>query len=53
MIEIFKDINGYNGLYQISNFGRVCSYYNGNKHMLKLHKNNRGYIQVSLSLNKK
>ena len=47
MIEIWKDIEGYEGLYQISNLGRVKSL-NRNKVMTLRVKRN-GYKEVSLS----
>lgn len=48
MNEIWKDIDGYEGLYQVSNLGRVKS----SKHdiILKTYSN-RGYHQVQLSKN--
>ena len=52
--EIWKDIKGYEGLYQVSNLGRVkrlvgkgCK----QERLLKPHKNNGGYLKVSLSKN--
>lgn len=59
MTEIFKDIQGYEGLYQISNLGRVKSLPKGNgnggkERMLKLEviKNNHtNYHRVTLSKN--
>lgn len=51
MKEIFKDIKGYEGLYQISNFGNVKSFikYKGtNERILKMRANNRGYFYVCL-----
>lgn len=51
MNEIWKDINGYNGLYQISNLGRVKSL---NKSIIKkLQTNEKGYLKVTLANNKK
>lgn len=48
--EIWKDIPGYNGLYQVSNLGRVYSnYYN----RLLTPELNKGYLRVSLSKDKK
>lgn len=47
--EIWKDIEGYEGLYQVSNMGRVKSFLqrsSGKIRLLKLH--NRGYNSVSL-----
>ena len=60
MEEIWKDIKGYEGLYQISNFGRIKSlkfwsnrnkkYYDKEK-MKKAYKDRDGYLRVSLSNN--
>ena len=53
MKEIWKDIEGYEGLYQVSNFGNVRSLnYNhrGIVKNLRLAKNSRGYIVVELSV---
>lgn len=56
MIEIFKDIKGYEGQYQISNFGRVKSlerYDRLNRFIkekfLVPRKHNNGYLRVCLS----
>lgn len=61
--EIWKDIEGYEGLYQVSNKGRVkrlASYISNGKgeyfkeeHVLSLGKNKQGYCQVGLSKNNK
>lgn len=51
MEEIWNDIKGYEGLYQVSNLGRVKSLeYKGKKRdkILKLSKNKRGYLIVNL-----
>lgn len=54
MVEIWKDVVGYEGLYEVSNFGRVRSRVNNHEvlrtepKMLKLVKNNNGYIRISL-----
>lgn len=58
--EIWKDINGYDGYYQISNLGRVKSlpkkrnnnngYYIQKEMILKNHLNNKGYQYVYLSV---
>jgi hypothetical protein len=56
MIEIWKDIVGYEGLYQVSNFGQVKSLnYNhtGEEKILKPGKNNKGYLFVNLCKNGK
>ena len=61
MKEIWKDIQGYEGLYQVSNLGRVRSLIftnNFNKKVykrikvLKLEKTWQGYLRIMLSKNK-
>lgn len=56
MEEIWKDIEGYEGLYQVSNLGKVKSL-NYNKtaksELLKLRKNTNGYTRVVLYKNRK
>ena len=53
-MEIYKDIEGYEGLYKISNQGRVLSLGNGNSNnskerILKPLKHKNGYLKVILS----
>ena len=43
MEEIWKNIDGYAGLYQISNFGNLKSIKNGNDKLIKLQKYQRYY----------
>ena len=57
MIEVFRDIPGYEGLYQVSNLGNVKSLGNGDnknnvgkERMLKLQKDKDGYLTVFLSI---
>lgn len=50
MQEVWKDIKGYEGLYQISNFGKVKSLYS-NK-ILKNGNNGKGYLFVFLCKDK-
>jgi hypothetical protein len=50
-MEIWKDIEGYSGDYQISNYGRVKSFKNGSSKILKCKTNNKGYKWVALCLN--
>ena len=56
MKEVFKDIPGYEGLYQVSNLGRVKSlnpYGNKEKErILKPQKSKNGYLQLVLFKNK-
>lgn len=50
--EIWKDIPEYEGLYQVSNYGRVKSLnYNrmGEERILKPFKNKFGYLLITLS----
>lgn len=49
MKEIWKDIEGYFGLYQISTHGNVKSLKFGKEKILKPTKNKYGYLQVGLS----
>ena len=56
MEEIFLDIKGFEGLYQISNKGRVKSLKNNKtkkEKLLKLDINSNGYLQVDLYKNNK
>lgn len=55
-MEIWKDIDGYEGLYQVSNLGRIKSFvkwdvynkYHYEERILKPFKNNKGYLEISL-----
>lgn len=47
-MEIWKDIEGFEGKYQISSMGRVKSLWFGKEKILKNIKSDRGYIVVSL-----
>ena len=49
MKEIWKDVKGYEGVYQVSNFGRVKRVTTGR--ILKGWKNTKGYLLVTLSKN--
>lgn len=51
MEEIWKPIPEYEGLYEVSNKGRMKSYYNGYERLLKLHRNRLGYYIVRLPEN--
>lgn len=53
MKEIWKDIKDYEGLYQISNFGRVKSIRFGKERILKPGTNGKGYLYVGLWKNGK
>jgi len=45
--EIFMDIEGYEGLYSVSNYGRVYSHQLGGR-ILKPGRGDKGYLQVGL-----
>lgn len=49
MIEEWKDIKGYEGLYQVSNLGRVKRKYRKSERILKQGYNYRGYLKIMLS----
>ena len=58
MKEIWKDIKGYEGLYQVSNLGRVKSFPRRGTHVKEIHilkpaKDGKGYYMVHLSKNNK
>ncbi len=47
--EIWRDIAGYDGMYQISNYGRVKSFKYGKWRILKPSLHTGGYLYVTLS----
>ncbi len=51
--EEWKDIKDYEGLYQVSNLGRVKSLHYGKEKILKNNKNNKGYLYLFLNRNGK
>jgi hypothetical protein len=54
-MEVWRDIEGYEGLYQVSNLGRIKSLnYNkkGVERIMKVCKDKKGYIVCGLSKNK-
>lgn len=48
MQEIWKDVDGYFGFYQISNFGRLKSLYKKEEIIIKPHIYKNGYCRVRL-----
>lgn len=52
MDEIWKDIDGFNGIYKISNTGKVKSLHQKKERIL-LPRENKGYLEVSLQLHSK
>ena len=51
--EIWKPVDGFEGLYEISNLGRIKSLWFGNEKILKPQKDRLGYLRVSLYRNGK
>jgi hypothetical protein len=51
--EIWKDIKGYEGLYQVSNYGRIKSLKFGKEKILKTIKHKNKYIYINLYKNYK
>ena len=47
-METWKAISGYEGLYQVSNLGRVKSFKHGKEKILKPQKTRCGYLRVCL-----
>ena len=50
--EIWKDIPGYEGLYQASNYGRIKSFYRGKQKIRKHSFDGRGYPVIHLYVNR-
>ena len=53
MIETWRDVKGYESVYQVSDLGRVRSLKYGKERILKSIKSGCGYFYVDLSQNKK
>lgn len=51
MEEVWKDIQNYEGLYQVSNLGSVKSFYYGKEKILRPGKTHYGYLEVNLRMN--
>ena len=49
--EVWKDVSGYEGLYQVSNKGRVKSLKFGKERIMKPCNNGRGYLFILLCKN--
>jgi hypothetical protein len=52
MQEEFRDVEGYEGLYQVSNLGNVKSLIYGKERILKLSFDGSGYLKIDLYKNK-
>ncbi len=48
MNEEFRDVDGYDGVYQVSNLGRVKSFKFGKERILKVNINSSGYLTIGL-----
>ena len=51
--EQWRDIEGYDGMYQVSDLGRVRSKHSGEWRLLRARNNGTGYLLVSLYMNGK
>lgn len=51
--EVFKDISGYEGRYQVSNLGNIKSFLKGKERIIKNLEHGRGYLSVRLWKNNK
>ena len=50
--EVWRDIEGYEGMYEVSNLGRVKSLKYGKEKILKPERNKYGYLRVCLFKNR-
>lgn len=53
MQEEWKDIEGYEGLYKVSSFGRIKSLYGGEERIMKQANHGHGYLMCALTKNGK
>ena len=51
--EIWKDVVGYENLYKVSNLGNVMSFWGKTPKLLKLKKDNSGYLRIELHICKR
>ena len=50
-MEIYKDVVGYEGVYQVSNLGNVKSFRYGKERQMKQSKDSSGYLVIGIRLN--
>ena len=50
--EQWRDVDGYDGMYQVSDLGRVRSKHSGEWKVMRFGRNKSGYLSVNLSKNK-
>lgn len=48
-MEIWRDIEGFEGKYQVSSWGRIRSMVYGQYQILKPYRNEKGYLKIGLS----
>ena len=48
MKELWRNIDGYKGMYQVSSFGRIRSFKYNSPRILKPRKNRSGYLYINL-----
>lgn len=53
VMENWRDVNGYSGIYEVSNTGRVARICNGTRKIRKPCKDRAGYLNLCLSKNGK
>ena len=51
-MEIWKEIEGYEGLYEISNYGNIKSYHKNKCTILGHYNTKKGYYRISLTKNR-
>lgn len=49
MRELWKDVKGYEGLYQVSNLGRIKSFHKEDEIIMKCFLSKNGYVRVCLT----
>jgi len=50
-MEIYKDVIGYEGIYQVSNLGNIKTFWYGNEKIKILSSDKNGYLHTGLSKN--
>ena len=50
-MEVYKDVIGYEGIYQVSNLGNVKSFRYGKERQMKQSKDSSGYLVIGIRLN--
>ena len=50
-MEVYKDVIGYEGIYQVSNLGNIKSFRYGKEKQMKQSKDSSGYLKLDLNFN--